>query len=319
MGLILREPDAGDFDQCIALLQSPWPCDPSNYDDLRAMWRHIIESGCGATVVALDPMAPSRVIAFGFAVFVADERAQEYQQCRTPLLARRILKEWIAGRQPFLNADEVARANAGSGLNLLVTHYGRRIDSGPYENYEAARFMLSGWNLRSFTAEVCFDPQRDDREYSRFLGFDILEYPGDAIRRANIPYERRPLIWAANRQQHDWRHQYGATLLFASFAPPRLKLSPLEQHLLRLAFDGVTDRTIADNLGISVATVKKHFRRVYDRVADAGVLEGLMAEAPPDGDSRGREMRRHLLNYLRDHPEELRPYRAAPAVRQAGA
>jgi hypothetical protein len=55
--------------------------------------------------------------------------------------------------------------------------------------------------------------------------------------------------------------------------------------------------------------VKKRWHAIYERVAD--VDEELLPPAIAYGArvaSRGAERRRHLLNYLRQHLEELRPY-----------
>jgi hypothetical protein len=55
--------------------------------------------------------------------------------------------------------------------------------------------------------------------------------------------------------------------------------------------------------------VKKRWHAIYDRVAD--VDSELLPPPVADGvysSSRGAERRRHLLNYLRQHPEELRPF-----------
>jgi len=72
-------------------------------------------------------------------------------------------------------------------------------------------------------------------------------------------------------------------------------------------------------LAISLSTVKKAWISIYHRVEHH--LPDLMADplrsdTPPSG--RGKEKRRRLLAYLRDHPEELRPYsqRLAGAARK---
>jgi hypothetical protein len=53
--------------------------------------------------------------------------------------------------------------------------------------------------------------------------------------------------------------------------------------------------------------VKARWRTIYDRVGE--VASDLLPVAADDGASgrRGPEKRRRLLEYLRQHPEELRP------------
>jgi hypothetical protein len=60
--------------------------------------------------------------------------------------------------------------------------------------------------------------------------------------------------------------------------------------------------------------VKKRWHTIYERVvrADHDLLPAPIQNGPPTH-LRGAERRRRLLNYLRQHPEELRP---APLVQK---
>jgi hypothetical protein len=245
-------------------------------------------------------------------VFVDDSRAQEYHRCRLPLISRRVLEEWSAGRRPFLSWDEVARANAGSGLNLVVAYYGQqrgepRINAA---NHEALRLALRGWNLRTYSAEVFAHPGRNDRELARTQGYNVLEYPPEAIRAAGIPEEVRPFLRAATREGSARRENWASYLLFDSYRPPRFAFTLPEQRTIVAALDGATDVAIAQRRNMSLPAVKKHFRNVYDKVADAGAMNVPGTHWPAATNGRGAEIRRHLLSYLREHFEELRPYRA---------
>jgi len=78
--------------------------------------------------------------------------------------------------------------------------------------------------------------------------------------------------------------------------------------MLLIARDGGTDQELSQNLRVSVPTVKKMWLSIYRRVADH--LPALSAnQSQPDVWSvrRGKEKKRGLLAYLREHPEELRP------------
>lgn len=315
MDLVVREPEVSDYDDCIKQLASPWMCDPTRWDALRAMWQELVKSRCHPSVVVLDAVR-STLIGFAVSVFVEDSRAQEYHRCRVPLLSRRMLEEWSAGGRPFLSWDEVARANAGPGLNLVSAYYGRR-RGDPHmntANHEAIRLSLRGWNLRTYSAEVFSEPDRDDRELGRTLGYSILEYPSDAIRAVGIPEERRPFLWAATRNDNAQRENWASYLLFDNYKPPRFRLTPLEQRIVIAGLEGATDIAIAQHLNMSLPAIKKHFRNVYEKVADSGAINILGTQSLTLTNGRGAEMRRHLLRYLRDHFEELRPYRRAEAT-----
>ncbi len=308
MDLALRDAAPSDFAQCLALLASPLLCGPAQYDALCDFWSEIIRSGAGTAAVAADAEDPRTIVHFAFSVFISDERTEECRRCTAPLLAQRLVAEWAAGGRPFLGEREIARANAHPGLNLLVTHYGRRVGDPRVDiaNYESSRRALRGWNLRSFTVECFTEPQRDMRAWGRSLGYGVLEYSTDRVREAGIPRDRAPFLLTAARSDLPGNTGYGANLLFAAFSPPRFGLNARQQQLLSLALDGGTDLTIAHAAGISEAAVKKHFRTIYDKVSSAGIFDSLTVKRTLE--KRGAEARRHLLNYLREHPEELRPY-----------
>jgi hypothetical protein len=77
---------------------------------------------------------------------------------------------------------------------------------------------------------------------------------------------------------------------------------------------GATDEQLPGTLGISVPAIKKTWASVYHRVAEH--LSELVCDALQSGCApRGREKRRDLLAYLREHPEELRPVITQAPVR----
>ncbi len=309
MDLELRDITVSDLDGLLPLVP-PWLCDPLQHEALRAMWLEIILAKRGIAAVATGAERPYAIVHFFFGIFVGDRRAEEYHQCRHPLIARRLLAEWIAGKRPFLHGEEIARANAGTGLNLVAAYFGGPRDDGraSIANYESARRAIRGWNLRSYTAEVFSVPPRDYRDWGRSLGYRVLEYSDDELRTAGVPEDWRPLIWAATRRDAEFNYGYATALLFKTYAVPRFAFTPREQQMLNLALDGATDSSIARTVGITESGVKKHFRTVYEKVHAAGVFEPLATTAEPAELTRGVELRRHLLTYLREHLEELRPY-----------
>jgi DNA-binding CsgD family transcriptional regulator len=92
------------------------------------------------------------------------------------------------------------------------------------------------------------------------------------------------------------------------YDPPRFGFSGSEQRLLISALAGGTDEELSSDLGISLSTVKKTWRSVYDRVS-ACLSDLIPGNSRPGGEAskRGRDKKQHLLTYLREHPQELRP------------
>jgi hypothetical protein len=98
---------------------------------------------------------------------------------------------------------------------------------------------------------------------------------------------------------------YAVSTLFA-YTPPCCRFHAREQILLRHALTGFTDEDLAATLDLSLSTIKKRWRAIYDTAA--ACIEDLLPPASLAHDqARGAEKRRRLLDYLRHHPEELRP------------
>jgi hypothetical protein len=319
MDFALRDAVESDLDQCLFLVTDRFLYDPPRLAALRRMWSHIVASKCGIFHVIGDASEPKHVIHFGALVFVSDEAADRYHCGMSPKIAYAIVDEWNAGQNPFLTRSEIARANASTGLNLVVAHHGH-LEPLDAETTERLRFAanehavrdLRGWNLRSYTNEAFTrNPERDGKDMGEALGFRVSHYTDEQLREAGIPVDKRPYLWMATRQDVP-AGPVGLALgmLFRSFSPPRFCFVAAEQDLLKLALEGQTDAAIAGLTNASLTTTKKRFRTIYEKVraVSAAWEEPLLSEPLTDG-ARGVEIRRRLLSYLRNHPEELRPYR----------
>jgi len=73
------------------------------------------------------------------------------------------------------------------------------------------------------------------------------------------------------------------------YEPPLFGFNVSEQRLLISALAGGTDEELSDELGISLSTVKKTWRLIYDRVA-ACLPELIPGNSQPKGENskRGR-------------------------------
>lgn len=58
------------------------------------MSSEIIRSDCGVTGAALDPEHGAAIVHFFVGFFGSDGRANEYYQCRQPLITRHVLADW---------------------------------------------------------------------------------------------------------------------------------------------------------------------------------------------------------------------------------
>jgi DNA-binding CsgD family transcriptional regulator len=120
------------------------------------------------------------------------------------------------------------------------------------------------------------------------------------------PDEFRPALMGVTAE--DAFRDFGSRVAPAfRFVPPRIGFAASEQAMLRLALAGDTDEELAQALDISVWTIKKRWRQVYDRVSASApeLLENGHRDLSEEDKGRGAEQRRHFLAYLRDHFEEL--------------
>jgi DNA-binding CsgD family transcriptional regulator len=90
---------------------------------------------------------------------------------------------------------------------------------------------------------------------------------------------------------------------------PVLGLRRAEKQLLAEALKGGTDKELAATLNLSLATVKKRWASLFERIAKVRPELLPEAERRESLDSRGPQKRHRILAYVRAHPEEIRPYR----------
>ena len=288
----------------------------------RYMWSHIIASRCGAvTVVVNDSSASSQVLAFNVVVFVTDDTAARYHRGVCASVGYEMLHAWNASNCAFLTREGVAIANAGAGLNRVVCHQGhvRLASNTVNEEFQYATDYLSlnllrGWNLRTFTLEIFTHDPESEQTIGKANGFTVVRYTPDQLFAARIVGDEEPLLWISTRE--DTVGLGAGTIqgaIFRTYTHPHFRFGPLEQELLQRACDGHTDQSLSKLLGLSLTTTKKLFRGIYQKVEESPAWsERLPVRELSSNGTRGHELRRHLLKYLMDHPEELRPYSGGP-------
>jgi len=89
------------------------------------------------------------------------------------------------------------------------------------------------------------------------------------------------------------------------FRDPVLGLSERNQELLSRALETFSDDELGRRLGVTTAAVKKRWSSIFYHV---GKLRPDLVLVDEDRHTRGPQKRHRLLAYIRQHPEELRPY-----------
>ncbi len=231
-----------------------------------------------------------------------------------PELTRRIMK----GESPLLTGKQLREANSRGGLNLVCWEAGFRPE---YEGHgEVLRAMMSGFiqEHRGFLWKEVISAQSWSADHLDFVlktgghlwdplagGYTstLRIDPREIVSQPHVLGKTRDLEL---RRQGDWGGSWVGALF--DYHPPMLGLNRSEQRLLSCALPGATDEELAETLGTSLSTVKKIWVSIYRRVESCLpelISDSLPSETPASG--RGREKRRRVLAYLREHPEELRP------------
>ncbi len=319
MNLMARKGHANDLACCYALHKSlglPYP--EARWRILPAMWRALLSNETMQLLVVEDRSKPisSRIVSFNTAFFVTDEFASEVQSTLAPYLGVHMARYYSSRELPILNRQQIARANAHDGLSVLMCFGGCEHNSLSGEQFlavrekqrEAFRVALSGYHVKQFLAEPIGEETLQwmldggvhlRRDYSNYF----LKH-GAAVTKA----AQRPWLVGLTKEEA-FAHPGSYFAGFFVYTPPRFHFNRSEQVLLRRALMGKTCEDLAASLFISPWTVKKRWHAIYEQVAD--IDSELLPPSIADGrhaTSRGAERRRHLLSYLRQHPEELRPF-----------
>lgn len=278
---------------------------------LLRLWRETLEgrSGTSAVVEDTDRLERSRIVAWGLSVFVSDSFMIDVKTRLPPYVGLHLLRRWSDGHSPILTLSEIRRANEGDGLNILALHHGWLENTAPDQVIAAQQKLAesfnayhAGYKVKEFLHEVY--GAESVRHYRNIGVLLRKEYADQPTPTPPPPPGREPRLVGITREEALSRPGTLAMGIFL-YAPPRFGFTNGERDLLQQALDGRTDEELAQVLHVSLATVKKRWEAVYDRVAD--VVESLTLPTNVTIGRRGAEKRRRLLAYLREHPEELRP------------
>jgi hypothetical protein len=307
-----------DFDRCWPLSGHGNRFGPEEQHGLRAAWSMMLPEGdmVGIAVEDLDAPTGNRTIGFGASLFVTDEWLLHFRARPEPYALTRLLLKASCADSPILKRREIGRYNANGGLNLVVVHRGELFLSNAEQFPLAAKELIvgfqqqnAGFQIREMLNEVYGSSEltwgtaggnwKLRNDYSQFYQLNSVAFPDADLH----PY----LIGATAREVT----VSSALWCMFSASPPVLGLSDRQKRVFALAVKGFSNQEITQCTGLDREAVRNCFRAGY-RKMDAGPLIGgdtsvqLSPDAPPCGHARHR-----LINVLRRHPEELRPWTAA--------
>jgi hypothetical protein len=250
------------------------------------------------------PVQGRRIIGFGAAVFVTQRFIDAELADPRPGLNSRLIASVHEGRPVLLTAAEIAEAPKRAGLDVL-TLYGSWLGAilGPRENAQVQTLlpaslakMLAGYRVHRMVGQAI----GDEIAFMRKSGVvhEAGTFPEHNLV-INVITSQIALAQPTSVIRECFNHR-----------APRLQLTRAEQLLLSAAVEGQTDADLATSLHLTVPAVKARWRSILARFAR------LKPEIAPEFDGegiRGPQKRHRVLAYLREHPEELRPFAPDPS------
>jgi hypothetical protein len=266
------------------------------------IWQHLARDPFFASVAIESSPAihGHRLIAFGASVLVSSSFADAEIENPQPEINSRIIASIHAGRSVLSTRTQVAQANACEGVDVVVLNGTWRNDIlGPAERRDVRTLLAksftdkhAGFRMRRVLQETVSEPERE------FL-------QGSAVYRiiAAFSGQGRALHLMTRESATSLPASLGSILF--SYEEPLLRLRESDQQLLLAALNGATDAELAAELGAALSAVKARWRSAMARVEEA--MPGLVQDTD-NHEGRGAQKRHRVLAYLRNHPEELRPF-----------
>ena len=245
--------------------------------------------------------------------FVADDFVREVKTTPYFWIGPELVKRITSGKSPLLSYKEIRDQNSTVGLNLVIWDF--TVHPRDLTSAEVGRIVMiafdetyGGYQLREVIDQAsCLEHlsalrRGDGLYYDRVEGCygNVPE-----VNAANFSDEPRNVGMTRDLALTRVGSRFGSFLLCSL---PQFGFARAEQRLLLEAMAGKTDEELGARLGISLAAVKKTWRVIYDRAAEH-LPELAPGEPRVDGEKarRGKQKRQRLLDYLRQHREELRP------------
>jgi hypothetical protein len=277
-----------------------------------AAWQGLLKSRSfqSFAIESDEPIQGHRIVGFGASVFVSAAFVERETADPQPGLNARLISSIASGQAVVLTAKQVGYENAQGCLHLVVLQGGSMLDILTPEQCQDVLRQVS------LAVPYCLD------------GYRVRRALMEATSAKEIGYAKLFLIWKVQSTLEDFhRHNPGNSwnrdrALFAIDVPDRpyflvlgghhrepvLGLRSSDQELLAAALKGSTDMELAKELRLKLPTLKKRWASIYNRVAIAkpDLLPGF--DDNLDRQARGRQKRHRLLAYVREHPEELRPF-----------
>ena len=289
---------------------APWYGDAC--PDLERAWAGLLAHEGVWSLAIEDVEGPRRIVSLSLSAFVSDRFAERLESGRCPWVGGSVAARFLSRGDEPLPLDRIQAAHRHEGLSLVSLH---TVAPGLPLGHSASglvgdrRADVSGQDMRGYRLKRVLREVFSPQAYASFLagGWRLRsDYGRHFEDGAKDPSIDHPFLLGVTHEEAADEHMGGARIsaMFVDY-PIRLGLRRVHRELLHAAIEGLTDAELSSRLSLSSSAVKKRWAAVYSHVE--GKIPGMPHEPGRADKTRGAERRRHVLNYLREHPEEFRP------------
>jgi DNA-binding NarL/FixJ family response regulator len=262
-----------------------------------------------AAVVEKHANQITQIVGFGFAAFVRKEFVEAELGNPRPGLTSRLIEAIITRRDPLASLNEIRAANTRGDLQQIVLDVSWNDDMLTPLERDDVRTMLgmayaelfAGFRIARVISEIV--DVMDAYHAKSFSDTTIIDR-FENLRAENPAWNPE---WALCITTLDSIRAHPGSIaagVVQQYLVPRLGFTQGEKDLLEAATDGLDDLSASSELGLTLSAIKKRWSSIFQRVAVR-----MPDLCPSDSsDTRGQQKRNRILTYVRQHPEELRPF-----------
>ena len=302
-----------DLQECLLLQPTRLGAERIGVKRALRAWMKILNDSdaCIASLVEkIDPDS-SEIVGFGLAVFVISSFADSMLANPQPGLNAGIIESIDAGKSVIPAYRYLQTANAAATLDHVVMYSCEKPGAlnsneiGLVRNQLARAYLDSfvGYRLRRMLYEIV-----DEYEFEKIKGYRGLRI---VKRLSTSNVSGTAALWIGSRALCEATAESFsddpasvAARPFIDRPQPMLDFSPSQKRLLLAALRGAENAELADSLCRTPAAIKRTW---------AGIFEKCIRHRPAllptsEGSLRGLQKRHKVMGYIREHPEEMRPY-----------
>ena len=301
-----------DLVECVRLHPAKLGAESIGEERAIRAWRSIRDDDdvSKSALVERFSSGKSEIVGFGISVFVMLKFAEAEIVNPQPGLNKRIIESIDGGRPVIATFNELRRANTQGNLQQVIL----------YTSWKRAALTPKEVGIVRYLLPSAYQKLHAGYRFGRIL--TELVDTGDLQHAADIralPIVSRFEEFHSAHPDSCWNRERGLAMadgesLSADPASignglfqhrrPVFGFTAGEQKLLERALEGGNDHELAQQLGRTVPAIKQRWAHIFERVAR------IAPELCPigAGDKRGPQKRNQILTYVRENPEELRPF-----------